>query len=219
MPPQPPQRAPPRRLLPAWRYVPPLQPHKGTSLYELPAELRIEIYKLALSSVQLHVLPPNSGRQCSPHALVLTSRQVRNEVLPLIHASCAIRVDVTDFNFDGLLAFMARIPSEQEVHLRKNPNLQIQLCTTATPNGKKDKTCNSMRNTASLRKWLHVRADPYRPQPNWVYTGPAPDYRTAYEMRRRAKRTKKDGERRELMKMLKAIGVDVPDSETQADDG
>jgi hypothetical protein len=42
-----------------------------------------------------------------------------------------------------------------------------------------------------------------------VYSGPVPDYKTSYEMRRRAKRTRKEGEKAELIKMLKAIGVDV----------
>lgn len=219
MAPPPPIQPAPRRLpvlLPAWRHVPRPQPHRGTSFYDLPAELRIEIYKLALSSVKIHILPPNSIRVRQPHALVRTSRQVRNEVLPLIHKSCAINVEVTDFNFDGLLEFMTRIPSEQEVNLRKNPTLQIQLSTTSTPNGKKDKTSNSMKNTGSLRKWLHLRADPHRPQPNWVYCGPQPDVKTSYEMRRRAKRTKKKGERRELMRMLKAISVDgIDDSSSE----
>jgi hypothetical protein len=199
-----------RRLLPALRRPPPPPDHKGTCLYDLPAELRIEIYKLALESVQIHILPPNSSERNNPHGLVLTSRQVRNEVLPLIHNSCAIRIDITDFNFDGLLAFMSRMPPDQEANLRKNTKLEIRLCTTTTPNGKKGEACNSMRNSASLRKWLHVRADKYRPQPNWVYSGPVPDYKTAYEMRRRAKRTRIAGERMELVRMLKAIGVDVP---------
>ena len=199
-----------RRLLPALRRPPPPPDHKGTCLYDLPAELRIEIYKLALESVQIHILPPNSSERNNPHGLVLTSRQVRNEVLPLIHNSCAIRIDITDFNFDGLLALMARMPPDQDANLRKNTKLEIRLCTTTTPNGKKGETCNSMKNSASLRKWLHVRADKYRPQPNWVYSGPVPDYKTAYEMRRRAKRTRIAGERMELVRMLKAIGVDVP---------
>jgi len=199
-----------RRLLPALHRPPPPPDHRGTSLYDLPAELRVEIYKLALGSVQIHILPPNSSERNNPHGLVLTSRQVRNEVLPLIHNSCAIRIDITDFNFDGLLAFMARMPPDQEANLRKNTKLEIRLCTTTTPNVKKGEPCNSMQNSASLRKWLHVRADKYRPQPNWVYSGPVPDYKTAYEMRRRAKRMRIAGERMELVRMLKAIGVEVP---------
>jgi hypothetical protein len=208
--PTPPPQRPHRRLLPAWRHVPSSQPQKRTSFYDLPAELRVEIYRLALSSVQIHILPPNSSERNNPHALVLTSRQVRNEVLPLIHNSCAIRIDITDFNFDGLLAFMARMPPDQEANLRKNTKLQIRLCTTTTPHAKKGEPCNSMKNTHSLRRWLHLRADPYRPQANWVYSGPVPDRKTEYEMRRRAKRTRKEGEKAELVKMLKAIGVDVP---------
>jgi hypothetical protein len=208
-PPPPLQRPQQRRLLPALRRVPPSHPHKSTSFYDLPAELRVEIYRLALASVQIHILPPNSSERNNPHALVLTSRQVRNEVLPLIHNSCAIRIDITDFKFDGLLAFMARMPPDQEANLRKNTKLSIRLCTTTTPNARKGDPCNSMKNSASLRRWLHVRADPYRPQPNWVYSGPVPDYKTSYEMRRRAKRTRIEGEKAELIKMLKAIGVDV----------
>jgi hypothetical protein len=207
--PPPPSQRPHRRLLPAWKGVPSADPRKPTCFYDLPAELRVEIYKLALSSVQIHILPPNSSERNNPHALVLTSRQVRNEVLPLIHNSCAIRIDITDFNFDGLLAFMARMPPDQEANLRKNTKLSIRLCTTTTPDARKGDPCNSMKNSPSLRRWLHVRADPYRPQPNWIYSGPVPDYKTSYEMRRRAKRTKKQGEQAELIKMLQAIGVDV----------
>jgi hypothetical protein len=207
--PPPPSQRPHRRLLPAWKGVPSADPRKPTCFYDLPAELRVEIYKLALSSVQIHILPPNSSERNNPHALVLTSRQVRNEVLPLIHNSCAIRIDITDFYFDGLLAFMARMPPDQEANLRKNTKLSIRLCTTTTPDARKGDPCNSMKNSPSLRRWLHVRADPYRPQPNWIYSGPVPDYKTSYEMRRRAKRTKKQGEQAELIKMLQAIGVDV----------
>lgn len=206
-------RPPPRRLLPALaRRPPPPQQYRGTSFYDLPAELRIEIYCLALASVQIHILPPSTSERMSPHSLVLTSRQVRNEVLPLIHNSCPITIEVTDFNFDGLLAWMARMPPDQEANLRKNTRLTIALSTTASVNGdgKKDKICNSMKNSGSLRRWLHMRADPYRPQPDWVYSGPMPDYKTVYEMRRRAKRCRKPGEKRELVKMLAAIGIDVP---------
>ncbi|KAM0719800.1 hypothetical protein Q7P37_003934 [Cladosporium fusiforme] len=203
-------RPPPRRLLPALARRPPPPQHGGTCFYDLPAELRIEIYRLALSSVRIHILPPNSSGRNNPHSLVLTSRQVRNEVLPLIHNSCPIRIDVTDFNFDGLLAWMARMPPDQEANLRKNTELRIELCTTTTANAKKDKVCNSMKNSPSLRRWLHVRADPYRPQPNWVYSGPKPDYKTSYEMKRRAKRCRNPGEKVELIKMLAAIEIDVP---------
>jgi len=195
--------------------------HAGhTSFYDLPAELRIEIYRLALLTVKIHILPPNSSSTHSaPHPLVLTTRQVRNEVLPLIHNSCPIHATVTDFNFDGLLAWMSRMPPDQEANLCKNTNLRIELCTTSNTTqqqhevqqkAQKPGTCNSMRNSGSLRKWLHLRADVYRPQPGWVYVGAKPDYKTMVDMRRRAKRAVRQGEKRELVGMLKAIGVEVP---------
>jgi hypothetical protein len=43
-----------------------------------------------------------------------------------------------------------------------------------------------------------------------VYSGPNPDFKTSYELRRRAKRMRIEGEKAELIKMLKAIGVEVP---------
>lgn len=192
----------------------------GTKFYDLPAELRIEIYRLALSSVTIHILPPNTtNRQKLPHGLVRTTRQVRNEVLPLIHNSCPIKAVVTDFNFDGLLTWMDRMPPDQESNLCKNGNLRIELCTTtnaaqdAAKTGagvQKQSSCNSMKNSGILRKWLRMRADAHRPQPQWMYSGPKPDYKTMNEMRRRAKRAAKAGEKRELVIMLKAIGVEVP---------
>lgn len=205
-------RPPPRRLLPALARRPPPPQRGGTCFFDLPPELRIEIYRLALSSVRIHILPPNCSSLNNPHSLVLTSRQVRNEVLPLIHNSCPIRIDVTDFNFDGLLAWMARMPPDQEANLRKNTQLKIQLCTTTTATGKKDKVCNSMKNSPSLKRWLHIRADKHRPQPDWVYSGPIPDYKTTYEMKRRAKRSRVPGEKKELVKMLAAIGIEVPEN-------
>ena len=187
-----------------------------TSFYDLPAELRIEIYRLALSTVKIHILPPNSANH-SPHPLVLTTKQVRNEVLPLIHNSCPIHATITDFNFDGLLAWMSRMPPDQESNLCKNSNLCVELCTTSNVaqdatkgHAQKPGTCPSMKNSGILKKWLHLRADIYRPQPSWRYVGAKPDYKTMVEMRRRAKRAAKPGEKKELVIMLKAIGVEIP---------
>ena len=172
----------------------------GTSFLDLPAELRIEIYKLALREVTIHILPLNAVDRHSPHALVKTSKQVRSEALPLMHMVCPIQVNITDFNFDGLLAWISRIPPDQEGNLAKNEDLNIHLNTTM------DKT----KDHSSLRKWLHLRADTYRPQPDWQYTGPEPDSKTANAMRRKAKRSLKPNEQKELVRMLVSIGVRVP---------
>ena len=175
---------------------------ENTSFYDLPAELRIEIYKLVLENVTIHILPSRThSRNQYPHPLVRTSRQVRHEVLPIIHSICRLHTVVTDFNFAGLLTFLSRIPPDDEKCLLKNDRLTIRLCTTLSPPG----------NLDSLRRWLHYRADLCRPQPNWKYSGPHPSGKVANDLRRRIKRMTEKEKRIELVTMVKSIGVYVPD--------
>lgn len=193
---------PPRAIRPAQPRAPerPTLEPPGVCFYDLPAELRIEVYKLVLENVIIHVLPPGVVEERhAPHALVCTSRQVRHEVLPIIHSVCKIRAAVTDFNFEGLLAFINRIPPDDQRHLLKNQNLKVELCTTLTPPGM----------NLSLRKWLHDRADDCRPQPNWEYHGPRPSPKVANDLKRRAKRMPEPGKQAEFVKMVRAIGVCV----------
>ncbi|KAK5132164.1 hypothetical protein LTR08_000321 [Meristemomyces frigidus] len=173
---------------------------KRTDFFDLPAELRIEVYKLVLDRVVLHILPLHDVVRHCPHALVLASRQVRNEVLPLMHSTCQVRATVTDFNFGGLLAWVARIPPDQQALLCKNGGLTVRLCTSMKPAAPCD----------HLRKWLHLRADPHRPQPLWQYTGPTPKNKVANDMKRRYKRMPEEGKRREMAAMMSAIGIRVP---------
>jgi hypothetical protein len=185
----------------------PIRPKPGTSdyeptsFYDLPAELRIEIYKLALRNVTIHILPPRADKK-NQHPLVLTSKQVRNEALPIIHSMCSIHSNVTDFNFYGLLEFLARIPPDDQKYLLKNDNLTIRLCTSSEP-------CGSLE---SLRKWLHYRGDKCRPQPNWRYTGPRPNSKVANDLRRRVKRMTEQNKKEELKVMLKALDVGLFDA-------
>ncbi|EMF14286.1 uncharacterized protein SEPMUDRAFT_131984 [Sphaerulina musiva SO2202] len=200
-----------RALQPA---PPKLAPPVGskTSFFDLPAELRIEIYRLALEKVVIHILPTspkhgtdtpdNSSRRLpSPHALTLTSRQVRNEVLPLMHATCPIKCAVTDFNFDGLLLWIKRVPPHEETHLKKNKNLLITL-NTAEP------TLPKIMD--SMRKWLHMRADKCRPQPDWKYAGSAVQNKVGVDLRRRTKRMTEVGKQRESCKILAALNIALP---------
>ncbi|RMZ22478.1 hypothetical protein D0859_13495 [Hortaea werneckii] len=177
---------------------------KKTNFFDLPAELRIEIYKLVLDSVVVHVLPPQSHERHCPHALNLTSRQVRNEVIPIIHATCEIRAVVTDFNFVGLLAWLDRIPSQDQRFLEKNDRLSIRLCTSNNTNSNGSAPGG---DAGSLRRWLTMRADPYRAQPRWRYTGPSPNRKIANDMKRKAKRMSEIGKKHEMIAMLSAVGM------------
>ncbi|KXT15710.1 hypothetical protein AC579_126 [Pseudocercospora musae] len=189
------------RLLPALAPAPPkpaaFQAPRVT-FFDLPAELRIEVYKLALDGVVIHILPPNTVEERKiPHALTRTSRQVRNEVLPLIHSLCPIRCAVTDFNFDGLLLWMSRVPPHEERNLKKNNQLVIRFNTSNQP----------QRGMESLRKWLHMRADVHRPQPKWHYTGALPSNKVCADLRRRCKRMKEYGKQWEMLQILKALQI------------
>lgn len=196
-----------RVLLP----MPPKEPqtkHKLTCFFDLPAELRLEIYHLVLKDVRLHILPDlasNSADYKNPHALVRTSHQVRNEVLPIIHARCPINVVTLDFNFDGLLKWMGRLPPDQEANLCKNKNMTINLITTS--HEIKGTSSNSAKNSLSLGRWLRLRADRYRPQPEWKYRGPKPDSKTIMDMKRRARRINRPLEKAELSHMLRSLGA------------
>ncbi|CAK3747382.1 Hypothetical predicted protein [Lecanosticta acicola] len=187
-----------RQIAPAPRR--PLPGHQPrVTFYDLPAELRIEIYKLALEGVVIHVLPLNTVEERKiPHPLTRASRQVRNEVLPMIHSMCPIRCSITDFCFDGLLAWMHRIPPDEQSKLLKNENLRIHFHTTGN---------NAPRGLDSLRKWLHDRADPCRPQPKWSYQGATPPSKICADLRRRAKRMRESGKQAELYAILKALSI------------
>jgi hypothetical protein len=136
----------------------------------------------------------------NPHALLLTTRKIRNEVLPLLHSSCPIYVPITDFDFTPLLAFLARIPPHEHKHLLKNEQLKIELKTTVR---------EQLGPLDTMRRWLAMRADPYKVQPKWNYAGDRPSARVCNDLRRRAKRMTEVGKREEYEKILVSLGVTV----------
>ena len=183
------------------RLVPPS--HYEKTFYGIPPEIRVEIYRLVLANVTLHILPRDAElRQRAPHPLTRVSRVVRNEVLPIIHSSCPIKAEITDFNFTGMLAFMARIPPQDQKALLKNNNLKIELCT-ASEKGKSFQ--KAVSDSQSLRTWLHARADKCRVQPRWEYCGSWPGRKVESDIRRRIKRMTEEGKRREMIELAKGI--------------
>lgn len=200
--PQPWRQQQPQQLIPA--------PSPERCFLDLPAELRLEIYRLALAKVIVHIMPSETtasnssnrnGTQPNPHPLLRTSRQIRLEVLPLMQTCCPIMATVTDFDFGGLLTWLSRIPPNELRSLTKNPHLAIKLCTTQRARG----------DLPTLRRWLKARADTCMPQPDWKYTGPMPQDKIASDLRRRVRRMPEKNKAAEFRKMLAAIGVHVPE--------
>jgi len=127
----------------------------GLSFFDLPAELRNEIYDLVASTTLL-ILPPSptsNNKKDRPPApvpgLLLTSRQTRREYLPLLYSTAPVAVEIRDFNFLPLLNAVANLYATELKALRLNPNLVLKL---RTQNCTKD-------NLAGLRRWVLSRAD------------------------------------------------------------
>lgn len=174
-------------------------------LIGLPPEIRVEIYKMVLEDVVIHILPLEARlERRAPHPLTRVNQLIRNEVLPIIHSICPIEAMITDFNFSGMLAFMQRIPPQDEKALMKNENLKIQLCTT----GEKSKGVQwNVSDSLSLGRWLRYRADKCRPQPKWKYCGVWPGSKVESAIRRKISRMTEDGKKQELIKLGTAVGM------------
>lgn len=184
------------RLAPAPPRPPPAYVPRVTFL-DLPAELRVEIYKLALENITVHVVPIHCDEQRrQPLALTRTSRQIRQEVIPLMHALCPIRCSITDFNFDSLLGWLQRIAPAQQANLCKNEGLTINFSTSS-----------GLPRIESLRKWLHIRADPHRSQPNWRYSGSRPADKICKDLSRKCKRMRDRGRQQEFALILASLDV------------
>lgn len=172
----------------------------GTCFLDLPAELRITIYKLALAKVRIHLLPPGKENDRPSHALIRTSKQVRNDVLPLYYAICPIDAVVNDLNFSGLLDWEQKVSvhADDERALSKNTNLTIRLCMT--------QQWDKNKNFTSLNKWLHRRADVCRTQFAWQYKAPSGTIKL-YDLTHKAKRCADERKQKEMIKILDAFGA------------
>lgn len=179
-------------------------PNRGgsgsTCFLDLPAELRNTIYKLALSKVRIHLLPPGKKHDRPSHGLIRTSKQVRNDVLPLYYAICPIEAVVNDLDFSGLLEWEQKLSlhADDERALRKNQSLTIRLCMT--------KLWDKNKNFSPLNKWLHRRADSCRPQFAWVYKSSSGTMKV-YDLTHKAKRCTNENKQKEMIKILEAFGA------------
>ena len=70
-------------IAPAPPTVPVKEPETG--FFDLPGEIRNQIYNIALENVKIHVLPKNvEDDRRVQHPLTRVCKQIRGEVLPII---------------------------------------------------------------------------------------------------------------------------------------
>ncbi|KAF2858261.1 hypothetical protein K470DRAFT_260011 [Piedraia hortae CBS 480.64] len=194
-------------------------PPDVTGLMRLPAELRVEIFTWYLSSISVTInCGPQSnnistryrcrcGNRCpicrnynaGALSLLLVSKQIRNEALPIMLRHSPITAIIRDLDFTPLLEWMSRMPFGDEPKLAKNKNLFIEMSHSMSEGLPKE--------GQSLRRWLHLRADKCRPQPNWQYVGGL-NSKALSGLKRRAKRMNEVGKREELEKLIGAVSAE-----------
>lgn len=122
-----------------------------TSFYDLPSELRIQIYELVARDSRLSLflaLPKN----IKTPALLLTARQVRNEYRPVLLSLAPIRAHVGNYNFKPIMRVVGSLYSTELKALRKNSNITIVLHL-------KNFDVTSEHCMTSLRRWAVKRAE------------------------------------------------------------
>jgi hypothetical protein len=113
---------------------------KATSLFDLPPELRNNIYEYAFATTLQVKL--QDGELLSNHALLGASRQLRSEALPVLRryallSAQKIYVVVNEFDFGELIRFLGSLNDEQRNAINQNHSLRLTL--TLTENGEKQR--------------------------------------------------------------------------------
>jgi hypothetical protein len=156
---------------------PPTRP-AGISFFDLPAELRNEIYECVISDATLS-LPPNlfagarkpklrlkkkkSSASAPINGLLLASRQCRKEYLSILLTTISVVVEIKDFDFDNLMRVSATLNPEDLESLQSNRNLVLHLHT---------RNC-TQKSLTQLRAWLDFRAQqPSSQRLPWRYEFP-----------------------------------------------
>ena len=144
------------------------KPSKIT-FFDLPGETRNDIYELAAQDLALRLIPHTPGTQkrraswkttIPVPGLLLASRQVRRESMPILLSTAPVEVRVTNFDFRNLMRAVSSFYRVELKALRSNDNLTIRL--TFRNSGKE------RDYVADLRRWAVQRADSLDRLP-WTY--------------------------------------------------
>lgn len=124
---------------------------KITSFYDLPSELRIQVYELVARDTRLSLFSASPKHVRMP-SLLLTSRQIRNEYRPVVLSLAPIRAHISNYNFKPITRVVGSLYSTELKALRKNNSLTIVLHL-------KNFDVTSEHYMTSLRRWAVKRAE------------------------------------------------------------
>lgn len=123
------------------------------TFFDLPAEIRNDIYEHVACDTRIFLpLPDRKSNKSTPlpiPSLLIASRQLRNEFLPLLLECAHIAVVIRNFDFRNLMRISSSLYSTELKALRNNERLTIRLLV---------EKCNR-ESIASLRRWLVKRAE------------------------------------------------------------
>jgi hypothetical protein len=129
------------------------RPRKLT-FFDLPAEIRNVIYEHIAEETRILVPLPQSGKKPTKlppptPSLLLVSKQIRPEYLPLLLECASITFQVKDFDFRNLMRITSSLYSTELKALRHNSQLRIRL------------HLDKMRpdSLQALRRWLVNRSE------------------------------------------------------------
>ena len=114
---------------------------KPVTFFDLPGEIRNDIYQLAAQDLVLTLAPPRK-RASAKHAvripaLFLTSRQARKECFPILLSTTPIEVRIANFDFQNLTRQVSSLYSSELKALRRNNHLTIRF-TFPKPHKRQD---------------------------------------------------------------------------------
>ncbi|KAF1821899.1 uncharacterized protein K489DRAFT_227927 [Dissoconium aciculare CBS 342.82] len=125
--------------------------HSKISFYDLPGEIRNQIYELSAHNATLrlienhHKSDANKQKECiAIPGLLLTSHRCREEYLPLLLSTAYIDALIVNFDFKNVIRLTKGLYPPELKALRSNPSLNISLLVPSS---------SSQQEFSNLRLW------------------------------------------------------------------
>lgn len=153
----------------------------GIGFFDLPAELRNEIYELVISDATLNLPTPHllsalrkpggklrlkkkkPGTTAPINSLLLASKQTRKEYLSVLLSTIPVEISIHDLDFTHLTRVSSSLNAADLASLHANKNLALHLHT---------RNC-TQRSLQHLLRWLAFRAaQPASQRLPWRYEFP-----------------------------------------------
>ncbi|KAI5361982.1 hypothetical protein Slin15195_G056310 [Septoria linicola] len=151
-------------------------PIKKTTFFDLPAELRNEIYELTADNTTLRITALKGSSKTTKQqqdeaipGLLIASRQCRAEYLPILLATSPIEISVKNFDFSNITRITGSLYSTELKALRANEHLTLRLTFSSSSTGSRGQSLES-----SLRTWVTRRSAGMDRLP-WHYALPLRD--------------------------------------------